>query len=97
VIFENHDGAFAVIGVAIMITVGEPGPDFSQIARPDRLTAQHAESLRAGRPAVHQYESHVASSKAKRNDRGHSVSLADYRETKTIEVEAQLYVGKRPI
>ena len=68
-IFENLDGASAVIGVAIMITVGEPGPDFSQIARPDRLTAQYTESLRAGRPAIHQYESHVAPSNAKRNDR----------------------------
>ena len=32
---------FAVVGVAIMIAVGEPRPDFSQIARPDWLTAQH--------------------------------------------------------
>ena len=73
-IFENQDGAFAVIGVAIMIAVGEPRTDLSQIVRPDWLTAQHTESLRTGRPAIHQYESHVASSNAKRNDRGPSVS-----------------------
>ncbi len=100
-IFENHDGAVAVIGVAIMATVGEPRSDFSQIALPDWLTAQHTESLRSGRSAVHQYESHVASSNAKRNDRGHfsqlQSALADYSETKAIEIEAQLYVGKRPI
>ena len=58
-IFENQDGAFAVIGVAIMIAVGEPRTDFSQIVRPDWLAAQHTERLRAGRPAIHQHESHV--------------------------------------
>jgi hypothetical protein len=72
-IFENQGGASAVIGVATMITVGEPRPDLSQIARPDCLTAQHTERLRAGRPAIHQYESHVAPSDAKQNDRGHCV------------------------
>ena len=66
-IFENKDGALAVFGVAIMIAVGEPCVDFSQIARPDRLTAQNTESLRAGRPAIDQYESHVAPPKAKQN------------------------------
>jgi hypothetical protein len=50
-----------------MIAVGEPRPDFSQIARPDWLTAQHTERLRAWRPAIHQYESHVAPPKAKQN------------------------------
>ena len=30
--------------------VGEPGLDFSQIARPDWLTAQHTDRLRAGVP-----------------------------------------------
>jgi hypothetical protein len=59
-IFESQDGAFAVFGVAFIITIGEPRPDFSQIARPDRLTAQHTQRLRTGRPAIHQYESHVA-------------------------------------
>jgi hypothetical protein len=56
-IFENQDGLFAVIRVAIVIAVGKPCPDFSQIARPDWLTAQHTERLRAGRPAIHQDES----------------------------------------
>ena len=65
--FENQHGAFAVIGVAIMIAVGEPRSDFSQIARPDRLMAPHTERLRAGRPAIDQYESHVAPPNAKQN------------------------------
>jgi hypothetical protein len=57
-IFENQDGIFAVIGVALVIAVGEPCPDFSQITRPDWLTAQHTERLRAGRSAIHQDEIH---------------------------------------
>ena len=65
--FDSHDGRFAVIGVATMIAVGEPRPDFSQIARSDWLTAQHTERLRAGRPAIYQDESHVAPPNAKQN------------------------------
>ena len=65
VIFKCQDGAFAVISVAIMIAVGELRLDFSQIARADRLAAQHAASLRTGSPAIHQYESHVAPPNAK--------------------------------
>jgi hypothetical protein len=65
--FESPDGHFAMIGVAIMIAVAEPRPDFSQIARPDWLTAQHTERLRGGHPAIHQYESHVAPPNAKQN------------------------------
>ena len=56
-----------MIGVAVMIAVGELGPDFSQIARPDRLMTQYAARLWAGRPAIHQYESHVAPPNAKQN------------------------------
>ena len=59
-ILENQHSLFAVIGVAIMIAVGELCPDFSEIARPDSLTAQHTESLRVGRRAIRQDESHVA-------------------------------------
>ena len=66
-IFDSQHGALAMFGVAFIITVGEPRLDFSQIARPDRLTAQHAEGLRAGRPAIHQDESHVAPPNAKQN------------------------------
>jgi hypothetical protein len=66
-IVVSHDGAFAVIGVAIMIAIGKPRPDFSQIARPDWGTAQHTADLRTGRPAIHQYESHVAPPNAKQN------------------------------
>jgi hypothetical protein len=65
--FESKGGLFAVIGVAIMIAVGEFCPDFPQIARPDRLTAQRTERLGAGRPAIHQHESHVAPPNAKQN------------------------------
>ena len=66
-IFENQDRAFAVIGVAIKIAVGEPRPDLSQIVRSDRLTAQNTERSRARRPAIHQYESHVAPPNVKQN------------------------------
>ena len=65
--FKKRDRAFAVIGVAILIAVGELRPDFSQIARSDRLIAHHTERLRAGRPAIHQDESHVAPPNAKQN------------------------------
>jgi len=64
---ESQDGSFAVIGVAVMVAVRQPRLDFSQIARPDRLTAQHTQGLRVGRPAVHQNESHVAPPNAKQN------------------------------
>ena len=40
--FEKPDRALAVIYVAIVIAVGEARPDFSQIARSDRLLAHHA-------------------------------------------------------
>src|SRR5258708_13745627 len=66
-IFESQHGAFAVLGVAFVITIGEPRLDFPQIARPDRLTAQRAERLPAGRPAIDQDESHVAPPNAKEN------------------------------
>ena len=58
-IVDSQHGAFAVFGVAVIITVGDPRLDFPQIARPDRLTAQRTERLRAGRPAIHKHESHV--------------------------------------
>ena len=66
-IFDSQRGAFAVFGVAFIITVGESRLDFSQIARPDRLTAQRAERLRTGHSAIHQHESHVAPPNAKQN------------------------------
>jgi hypothetical protein len=64
-IFDSQHGAFAVFGVAFIITVGDPRFDFSQIARRDRFAAQRTEGLRAGRPAIHQYEFHVAPPNAK--------------------------------
>jgi hypothetical protein len=64
---ERHVCTPAVIGVAIMVAVEEPGPDFSEIACLDWLTAQHTERLLAGLPAIHQYEFHVAPPSAKQN------------------------------
>ena len=58
-IFDSQNGAYAVLGVAFIITVVEPRLDLSQIARPDRLTAQRAGRLPARRPAIHQDKSHV--------------------------------------
>jgi hypothetical protein len=64
---ESQDFTLAVIGVAIMIAVEEPGSDFSQIACPDWLTAQHTRGLFARRPVIHQYEFHAAPPSAKQN------------------------------
>jgi hypothetical protein len=41
-IFDGQDRALAMFGVALIITVGEPCLDLSQIARADRLAAQRA-------------------------------------------------------
>ena len=60
-ILERKDGSFAVIDVALVIAVEEPRHDVSQVALPDRLTAQRTERLRAGCSAIHQDESHAAS------------------------------------
>jgi hypothetical protein len=65
--FDNQDGALAVFSIAFIITVGEPRVDLSQIARPDRLAAQRTERSWAGRPAIHQDESHVAPPDAEQN------------------------------
>jgi hypothetical protein len=64
-VLERKDGSLAVIDVALVIAVGEPGYDISQVALPDWLAAQRAERLRAGCPAIHQDEFHVASPNAK--------------------------------
>lgn len=45
--------------VALVIAVGEPGRDLSQVALPDWLTAKCAERLRARRPAIHQDKFHL--------------------------------------
>jgi hypothetical protein len=65
--FKKLDCVVAVIGVAIPIAVDELRPDFSQVVRSDRLPAHQAETLRAGRPPIDQYESHVAAPNAKQN------------------------------
>jgi hypothetical protein len=65
--FKTQDRALTVICVAIVIAVGEVRSDFAQVAQPDRLIAHHTEGLRAGRPAIHQDESHVAPPDAKQN------------------------------
>jgi hypothetical protein len=49
----------AVPYVALVIAIGEAGCKISQVALPDRLTAQRAKGVRAGRPAVHKDEFHV--------------------------------------
>jgi hypothetical protein len=59
-ILECQDGNFAVIDVALVIAVGELRYDIPQVALPDRLTAQRAERIRAGCPAIYQDEFHVA-------------------------------------
>ena len=51
--------------VAIIIAVKLAAPELSQIAFADRLRAFYAERSRAGRPAIHQYEPHVAPPSAK--------------------------------
>ena len=66
-VFEKQERAVAMIRVAIVITVDEVRPDFPQVACSDRLIAHHTEGLSAGRPPVHQYESHVAPPNAKQN------------------------------
>jgi hypothetical protein len=40
-LFEKQDRALVIV-VAIVIAVGEPRPDFAQIARVDWRTAPHA-------------------------------------------------------
>ena len=65
----------AVVRVAIVIAVDEVRPDLSEIAFFDRLIAHHAEGSRAGRPAIHLDESHLAPPDAKQN----TVSVARRR------------------
>ena len=48
-----------MIGVAIVIAVGEVRPDFSQVACFDRLQTARTEGPWARRPAIHQDEFHV--------------------------------------
>jgi len=60
VIFEKLHGDLAVLGVAIGVAVDELRPDFPQVACADQLAARRAEGLPAGRPAIHQCESHVS-------------------------------------
>jgi hypothetical protein len=70
-ICQSQDGAFAMIGVAIMIAVDEVRSEFAQIVWPDWPTAQRTDGLPTGHPAIHQYEPHVAPPGVKQN----SVSL----------------------
>lgn len=58
VIFERRDRADTMIGVATGIAVGQSRGDFSQVSGADRLGAQRARRLPAGRPAIHQDKSH---------------------------------------
>ena len=54
-----------MVGVAIVIAVGEVRPDFSQVACFDRLEAAHAKGPWARRSAIHQDKFHVAPPNAK--------------------------------
>jgi hypothetical protein len=56
---EKQDRALAVVRVAIVIAVDEVRPDFAQVAWSDRLSAHHAQGLRARGSAIHQDEVHV--------------------------------------
>ena len=56
-----------MVRVAIVIAVDEVRPDLSQVACSDRLIAHHTDGVRAGPPAIHQYEFHVAPPNAKQN------------------------------
>jgi hypothetical protein len=60
-------------GVAIRITIVEPCPGISQIARRDRLIAASTTSLRKWRHAMHQYESHEVISRLGAVDGAHGV------------------------
>jgi hypothetical protein len=56
----GQDGNIAVIDVAVVIAVGEPRCDVSQVALSDWPTAQRTERL-PGYPAIHHDEFHVPS------------------------------------
>ena len=64
-LLESRRGTLAVTGVALVIAVGEPRYKFSQVALPDWVTARRTDRLRAGCPAIHQDEFHMASPDAK--------------------------------
>src|SRR5882724_5274893 len=60
-ILQCREFDFAIAEVTVVVAVGEPRCEFSQISSSDRLTAQGTEGLLPGRPAVHQYEFHFPS------------------------------------
>ena len=66
-LLERWGGSLAVTDVAPVIAVGELSCKFSQIALPDRLTAQRTESLQAGCPTIHYDEFHVPPPNEKQN------------------------------
>ena len=87
-----RDGGFAVVGVALVIAVGEPCCDFAQVAPPDWLTTQRAERLRAGCPAIHQNEFHVPPPKEKQDtvQCGGRLSDGGVFEMKPIELSRSI-------
>src|SRR5437016_343107 len=68
-ILECRELHFAIAEVTVVIAVGEPGCEFSQVALSDRLTAQGTEGSRLGRPAIHQDEFHCPSPNEKQSKR----------------------------
>jgi hypothetical protein len=56
---EYRGGKFLTTDVALVIAVGEPCRDFSQVITSDWLTTKRTERLRARRPAIHQDKFHL--------------------------------------
>ena len=60
--------AIAIERVTVMVAERQPGAEFLEIARADRLTAEHTEGSPAQRPAIHQNEPHIAALNARKYD-----------------------------
>jgi hypothetical protein len=56
---EYRGGKFLTTDVALVIAVGEPCRDFSQVITSDWLTTKRTERLRARRPVIHQDKFHL--------------------------------------
>jgi hypothetical protein len=73
---ECRELEFAIAEVTVMIAVGEPRCEFSQVALSDRLTAHGTERSRLGRPAIHQDEFHCPSPNERRSRRSLTIEIA---------------------
>src|ERR1700687_5849523 len=79
---------FAVTDVAIVIAVGQPRCDFSQVGLPDWLTAHGTERLRPGCPAIHQDEFHMPSPMRSRTRYQVGLGPADRLTRPCADIEA---------